>query len=162
LLKVQQKETLNTTGLPNIPGVPPAGRILAVDPGTKRVGIAVSDEKRIIATPLRAIARTSWKKLLSEIQSVIAEYDAAAIVVGLPLNTDGTESFMSSEARDMARKLTLSLSIPVLLQDERVTSYEARKRLWDRGVELEKTKQLVDSEAASIILTDFLDRLQAK
>jgi putative transcription antitermination factor YqgF len=60
----------------------------------------------------------------------------------------------------MAAKFELSLSIPVFLQDERVTSYEARKRLWDRGVEPGETKQFVDSEAAVIILTDFLGRVQ--
>jgi putative Holliday junction resolvase len=79
-----------------------------------------------------------------------------AVVVGLPLNTDGSESEMALIARDTARKLSLSLNIPILLQDERVTSYEARKRLWDRGVKPEDTKRFVDSEAAAIILSDFL------
>jgi putative Holliday junction resolvase len=156
---VQQKETLDPPALPESPDVPTAGRILAIDPGTKRVGVAITDETRAIATPLKAIDRTSWKKLLSEIKAVIATYDAAAIVVGLPLNSDGSESFMSKEARDIARKLTLSLGIPVYLQDERVTSYEARGRLWEQGVPPDQTKKFVDSEAAAIILTDFLDRL---
>ena len=114
---------------------------------------------RVVSRPLPAITRKSWKKLLAEVQTVIAEYDAAALVVGLPLNTDGSESSMSSEARKMARKFALSLSIPIFLQDERVTSYEARKRLWDRGVRPEETKQFVDSEAATIILADFIERL---
>jgi len=156
---VQQKETLNPPDLPEISDVPTAGRILAIDPGTRRVGLAITDETRAIATPLKAIDRTSWKKLLSEIKAVIGSYDAAAVVVGLPINTDGSESFMSQEARDIARKLGLSLEIPVYLQDERVTSYEARGRLWDQGVPPSKTKQFVDSEAAAIILTDFLDQL---
>jgi putative Holliday junction resolvase len=156
---VQQKETLNLPDLPDIFDVPPTGRILAIDPGTKRVGVAITDESRMIATPLAAINRASWKKLLSEIKAVIASYDAVAVVVGLPLNTDGSESFMSQEARKMAGKMRLSLDIPVCLQDERVTSYEARGRLWERGVEPSKTRQFVDSEAAVIILTDFLDRV---
>ena len=156
---MQQRETLNLPDLPDISDVPSDGRILAIDPGTKRVGLAITDEKRIVATPLAAIDRTSWKKLLSEIKAVIASYDAAAVVVGLPLNTDGSESFMSDEARKMAEKFSLSLEIPVYLQDERVTSYEARARLWQRGIEPSKTKQFVDSEAAAIILADFLDRL---
>ena len=156
---MQQKETFDPPALPEIPDVPTAGRILAIDPGTKRVGLAITDETRAIATPLKAIDRTSWKKLLSEIKAVIGTYDAAAVVVGLPLNSDGSESFMSREARDMARKLGLSLDIPVYLQDERVTSYEARGRLWEQGIPPAQTKKFVDSEAAAIILTDFLDRL---
>lgn len=156
---MQQKESFNSAEIPEISGLPARGRILAIDPGTKRVGLAVTDENRVIATPVSAIDRSSWKKLLSEIKTVVATYDAAAIVVGLPLNTDGSESFMSTEARKIANKLRLSLDVPVFLQDERVTSYEARGRLWERGVEPSKTKQFVDSEAAAIILTDFLDRL---
>ena len=156
---MQQKETFDPPALPEIPDVPTAGRILAIDPGTKRVGLAITDETRAIATPLKTIDRTSWKKLLSEIKAVIGTYDAAAVVVGLPLNSDGSESFMSREARDIARKLGLSLGIPVYLQDERVTSYEARGRLWEQGIPPAQTKKFVDSEAAAIILTDFLDRL---
>lgn len=115
---------------------------------------------RVLARPLPAIARKSWKKLLTDVQTVIAEYDAAALVVGLPLNTDGSESSMSAEARKMAAKFAFSLAIPVFLQDERVTSYEARKRLWEKGIPPDKTKQFVDSESAAIILTDFLERLR--
>jgi putative Holliday junction resolvase len=155
-LKVQQKETLDS---PDFDAMPNSGRLLALDPGTKRVGLAITDETRTIAVPIETIDRTSWKKLLSAIRVVIASYDAVAVIVGLPLNTDGSESFMSQEARKIADKLRLSLSQPVFLQDERVTSYEARARLWERGVEPSKTKQFVDSEAAAIILTDFLDRI---
>jgi len=156
---VQQKETLNTTDIPDISSVPKIGRLLALDPGTRMIGVAISDETRCVATPLKALNKTSWKNLLSEIESIVDDYDALALIVGLPLNTDGSESSMSILARDMARKFALSLSIPVFLQDERVTSYEARKRLWDRGIDPNKTKQFVDSEAASIILTDFIERL---
>jgi putative Holliday junction resolvase len=81
------------------------------------------------------------------------------LVIGLPLESDGSESEMSLRARDMARKFSLSLDIPVFLQDERVTSYEARGRLWEKGVGADRTVEFVDSEAATIILSDFLDRL---
>jgi putative Holliday junction resolvase len=154
-LKVQQKETPDLSGRPF--DLPPAGRLLAIDPGTKRIGLAISDATRLIATPIDAIDRTSWKKMLSGIRAVIETYDAVAVIVGLPLNTDGSESFMSQEAREIARKLSLSLALPIYLQDERVTSYEARGRLWKRGIEPSQTKQFVDSEAAAIILTDFLN-----
>ena len=137
----------------------PDGRILAIDPGTKRCGVAICDELRVTTRPLPVIERTSWKKLLSNTKQTISDYDAKALVVGLPLESDGTESEMSLIARDMARKFALSLDIPVFLQDERSTSYEAKSRLWRQGKTLIESRSLVDSEAASIILADFLDRL---
>ena len=140
------------------PEFPISGRIVAIDPGTKRLGVAISDESRVAIRPLPVIERTSWKKLLLAIKGMIEEFDAKALVIGLPLNTDGSESPMSENARGLARNCRLSLEIPVFLQDERVTSYEARRRLWDQGVKLSDTRKLVDSEAAGVILADFLDR----
>lgn len=155
---MQQKETINTEQLTDVFDLPPQGRIIAVDPGTKRCGIAICDELRITTRPLDVIDRTSWKKLLSIVKQIVSEYDAVALVMGLPLESDGTESEMSAEARRMAQNFGLSLSIPVFLQDERVTSYEAKARLWQRGTDLKTTRRLVDSEAAAIILSDFLER----
>jgi len=157
--RVQQKETSNPRDLTDISGVPATGRIVAIDPGTKRVGVAVCDEHRVLATPLPVIQRTSWKKLLLQIKDTLAEFDAVALVVGLPYNFNGTESEMTTEARDMARKFELSLSVPVYLQDERATTYEARGRLWNAGLEGAAMRRALDSEAASIILTDFLNRI---
>jgi len=158
---VQQKETDNPLKIPDITDLPSSGRIVAIDPGTKRVGVAISDELRVVATPLPAVEMTSWKKLLADVGSVIAKFDAVLLVVGLPLNTDGTESPMSELARDWARKFSLSLDVPVVIQDERVTSYEARRRLWDKRISLRETKNLVDSQAAAVILGDFLDRINS-
>lgn len=129
---------------------------MALDLGTKWIGVAVSDEQQIIATPVRTIERKSWKKTLVAVKDILAEFDAVGLVIGLPYNSDGTESEMSQAVRRLARNFSLSLTIPIVLQDERVTSYEARQRLWARGVELKDTKSLVDSEAAAIILSDFL------
>lgn len=82
-----------------------------------------------------------------------------AVVVGLPLGFEGDEIPMTTEATDIARKLSLSLEIPVFLQDERVSSYEARGRLWQRPKSAADVRSEVDSEAASVILSDFLARL---
>lgn len=153
---MQREETPNKTVFTDLSACPPTGRILAIDPGTKRVGIAVSDADRVIATPVAVIDRASWKKLLVTIKEYVSQFDAAAIVIGLPLDSYGLETDMTAEAADMARKLALSLEIPVFQQDERLTSYEAKGRRWERG----KTTEKIDSEAASIILTDFLDRLK--
>ena len=157
---MQQKETTNPNVLTDVSDVPKDGRLIAIDPGTKRCGVAVCDEMRVTTRPLPFIERTSWKKLLSKIKEIVSEYDAKVLVVGLPLESDGSESEMSAEARRMARNFDLSLNIPVVLQDERVTSYEAKANLWRRGISLEASRKQVDSEAAAIILSDFLDRLQ--
>ena len=132
-----------------------------MDPGTKRCGIAVCDELRFTTRPLKYLERTSWKRLLADVKKIVSDFDAAALVVGLPLESDGSESPMSTEARDMARKFALSLDIPVVLQDERVTTYEARGRLWKSGVTRGETRARVDSEAAAIILSDLLDRINS-
>ncbi len=155
---MQQNKTTNPDGLADLFPVPATGRIIAIDPGTKRCGVAVCDELRITTRPLDVIERKSWKKLLLHIKELVSEFDAKALVIGLPLESDGTESEMSAEARRLARKFSLSLHIPVFLQDERVTSYEAKSRLWEQGKTLNETRSLVDSEAAAIILSDFLSR----
>jgi putative Holliday junction resolvase len=158
IIYVQDKETINPEQFTEFRAIPEHGRIVALDPGTKHIGVAVTDETQTIATPVRTIERRSWKKTLAVVKDILGEFDAVALVIGLPINSDGTESEMSSEARRIARNFSLSLEIPVILQDERGTSYEARRRLWERGVELKNTKRLVDSEAAAIILSDFLAR----
>jgi putative Holliday junction resolvase len=155
---VQQNKTTNPDGLADVFPVPASGRIIAIDPGTKRCGVAVCDELRVTARPLPFIERKSWKKLLTDVKQIVSEFDAKAVVIGLPLESDGTESEMSVEARRLARNFALSLSVPVYLQDERATSYEAKSRLWEQGKSLKETPALVDSEAAAIILNDFLGR----
>lgn len=159
---MQQKETPNLRDLTDISDVPTIGRIVAIDPGTKRIGVAVCDEHRVVTRPLPVVQRTSWKKLLLEIKGTLAEFDAAALVVGLPYNFDGSESEMTSEARDLARKFQLSLALPVYLQDERATTYDARGRLWRAGLEGAEMRRVLDSEAASIILSDFLERARRR
>lgn len=153
---MQQTDTTNEPLIADPANIPPKGRIIGIDPGTKRVGVAVCDELRVTTRPVEVITRESWKKLLERVKNIVAEYDAVAVVIGLPLESDGSESPMSAEARDMARKFRLSLDVPVFLQDERVTSYEAKSRLWGRGIDPRDARRMVDGEAASIILADFL------
>ncbi len=156
---MQEKEIINTGKVADVSNVPAEGRIIAIDPGTKRCGVAICDELRITTRPLPVIDRSSWKKLLIAVKEIVSQYDAKALVMGLPLESDGTESEMSKEARRLAGNFALSLDIPVVLQDERVSSYDAKANLWSRGHSLRESRRLVDSEAAAIILSDFLDRL---
>ena len=155
---MQEKETTNPTDFLDVFRVPASGRLVALDLGTKRIGIAVSDELQIVTRAVKTIDRKGWKKLLLQIKEILADFDAVALVIGLPYNFDGSESEMSREARRLARNFSLSLEIPVILQDERVTSYEAKGRLWKEGVSGKEFRQRVDNEAAAIILSDFIAR----
>jgi putative Holliday junction resolvase len=155
---VQEKETTNQPDFLDVFRVPARGRIIALDPGTKRLGVAVSDELQITTRAVETVERTSWKKLLLQIKEILARFDAVGLVIGLPYNFDGSESEMSREARRLARNFSLSLDVPVLLQDERVTSYEAKGRLWKEGVAGKELLKRVDGEAAAIILSDFIER----
>ena len=158
---MQEKETTKRLVIAEARDVPSHGRLIAIDPGTKRIGVAVCDELRITIRRLPIIQRSSWKKLLAKIKDILDEYDAAALIVGLPYNSDGSESEMSAEARRMAGNFAASLEVPVFLQDERVTTYEARGRLWAAGVTAGEMAKRLDSEAAAIILEDFLDRVKS-
>ena len=153
---MQDKKTTNQPDFTDITAAPKQGRIVSLDLGTKKVGIAVCDELQIAVRPVCTIKRNAWKKFLKEIISYLADFDAKALVLGLPLNFDGTESEMSQEARKLAGYFHLSLDVPVYLQDERVSTYEARKNLWDKGLEGRKLEEKIDSEAATIILDDFI------
>ena len=155
---MQDKETTNQTEFTDVFRVPPGGRLLALDLGTKRIGVAVSDEMQLTTRAVCIIERRSWKKVLKQIISFLDEFDAVGLVLGLPYNSDGSESEMSREARRLAKNFARSLNVPVFLQDERVSSYDARGRLWKLGLSEEKVRQRVDSEAAAIILGDFLER----
>jgi putative Holliday junction resolvase len=138
------------------PSEKPSGRLLALDLGEKRVGVAISDELRITVRPLPFLRRTSWKQLLVAVADLLQSFDAQTLVIGLPLNLDGTEGQAALEARRLARNFELSLKVPVHMQDERLTSREAEAALRDAGRSSEELRQFVDSEAAAIILRDFI------
>ncbi len=136
------------------------GRVLALDWGTKRVGVAVSDELRMTARPLPVLQRASWKQLLGKISVMLREFDVRRVVFGLPLRLDGTEGDAAQEVRRVARNLNLSLGVPVSLQDERMTSREAEGELRAAGCDEAEVARRRDSEAARIILSDYLSRAE--
>jgi putative Holliday junction resolvase len=133
------------------------GRVLAIDMGSKRVGLAVSDELRLTVRTLPALPRTPWKRLLSSLAELCEQFDVRSIVLGLPLRLDGTEGDAAHEIRRLGRNLQLSLKLPLLFQDERLTSKEAESSLRERGFKGGEISARIDSEAASIILSDFLE-----
>ncbi len=134
----------------------PRGRLIAIDLGAKRVGVAVSDELQMTVTPLERIERRSWKDLLHRVAALIEAYDARALVIGLPLSLDGTESDAAQEAKRIAENFRRSLHVPVLLQDERLTTFAAESDLKSRGLKANEVDKRIDSESAAIILRDFI------
>ena len=153
---MQEKETTNPDDFTNVFRAPASGRLLALDLGMKHVGVAVSDELQFTVRPVCVLERRSWKKFLKQIIAFLDEFDAVGLVLGLPYNSDGSESEMSAEARRLALNFSLSVNVPVFLHDERLTSYEAKGYLTKLGLSQEEIWERVDSEAAAIILSDFL------
>ncbi len=135
---------------------PVPGRLLALDLGTSRVGVAVSDELRLTVRPLPPLHRSNWKKLLREIIELRTRFDAQGVVVGLPLRLDSTEGEAAAAARQLARNLELSLGIHVYLQDERLTSHAAEAILRAEKFAASELKARIDSAAAALILRDYL------
>jgi putative Holliday junction resolvase len=137
------------------------GRLLALDLGVKRVGVAVSDELRMTVRSLPAILRRSWKELLREVDGLVKSFAAKGLVIGLPLRLDGGEDSAAEGVRLLAAKFQRSLVVPVYLQDERLTTFAANSDLKAAGRHEIDIKREVDSEAAAIILRDFIDRTQS-
>ena len=132
------------------------GPVLALDLGEKLVGAAVSDERLITTKRLPPLKRSNWKKLLLEIRQLLERFDAQTIVVGLPLRMDGTEGDAAANVRRLALNLAKSVQQPVYLQDERLTSLAATENLKAAGRTADQIRELVDGEAAALILQDFL------
>jgi len=130
--------------------------VVAIDLGQKRVGIAVSDALSISITRLDALPRTNWKQLLRDVDNLIQRFDAQTVVIGLPLMLNGSSGDSALEVRRVAQKFAQSLTVPVYLQDERLSSVEAEQNLRGEGYKQDRISALVDSEAAAVILRDFL------
>lgn len=136
--------------------------VVALDLGEKRVGVAITDTLLISITRLGALRRTNWKQLLQDVENLVRHYDAQTVVIGLPLNLNGSEGNAALEVRRVALNFARSLSVPVYLQDERLSSVEAEHNLRLQGHKREQVSALVDSEAAAVILGDFLGGGQAR
>src|SRR5882724_10652733 len=130
--------------------------VLALDLGSKRVGAAVSDALSISITRLDVIPRTNWKRLLRDVENLARRFDAQTLVIGLPLNLNGSIGDAANLARQTAQNFARSLKLPVYLQDERLTSAEAEENLRTTGLRADEIAKRVDSEAAALILRDFL------
>lgn len=129
-------------------------RILGVDYGARRVGIAISDPLGLGATPLEVVDRS---KALARISRLVEEQEVGMIVVGLPTGLSGGEGRSAEEARNFGAELERQTEAEVIFQDERFTSRIAEQRLLDAGMKRRERRATVDRMAAAIILQDYLD-----
>jgi putative Holliday junction resolvase len=136
------------------------GPILALDLGEKRVGVAISDELLITVRRSDRLIRANWKQLVADVAALVHRFDAKSVVIGLPLGLDSRPGSAALEAERIARNLAQSLPIPVYLQDEKLTSVEARERLIGEGLDADEISRNLDSEAATVILRDFINSLE--
>jgi putative Holliday junction resolvase len=134
-------------------------RVLGVDHGTKRVGLALSDETGTIAQPLEFLPADPADELFSHLQKIVAERKVDEILVGIPRNMNGTYGPSAERAREFVSALTQVLTVPVKTWDERLTSVQANRFLIETGMRRDKRKQRVDQTAAAILLQSYLDHL---
>lgn len=130
-------------------------KVMALDVGTKRIGIALSDYLQVIAIPHSYISRQPENKALEEIYKIAKENNVEKIVVGVPKNMDDTIGFQAKDCLEFSQKI---LGFDIILEDERLTSEEAEARLRERKVDFRKNKGLVDMESAGVILEQYLSR----
>lgn len=130
-------------------------KIMALDVGTKRIGVALSDYLQVIANPCTCIQREPEQKAIEVITKIAKENRVEKIVVGVPYNMDGTLGFQGENCIEFSQKL---IGFDIILEDERLTSEEAEERLKSRKVDFRKNKGLVDIESACIILEQYLGK----
>lgn len=132
-------------------------RILALDIGEKRIGVAVSDETGTLARPLAAIVRASKREDFERIARLVAEQKAGRVIAGYPRSLSGDEGPQAQRVRRYVEALAATLLVPVELQDERYTTVEAQERLHVAGRRRPRDRGQLDAAAAAIILQDYMD-----
>ncbi|MBA3859788.1 MAG: Holliday junction resolvase RuvX [Cyanobacteria bacterium PR.3.49] len=133
-------------------------RLLALDVGDARIGVAVCDPTGMIVTPVETVHRKNMKMDVARIADIAKREEVGAVVIGLPKNMDGTEGEQAAKVRSFAKKLERETGLTVHFEDERLSTFAATERLVERGVKTGTNRDLVDMEAAAIILQSFLDR----
>ena len=136
-------------------------RLLGLDLGTKTIGLAVSDVERRIASPLQTIRRTKFTRDVEELRGILARYEVAALVIGLPLNMDGSEGPRSQSTRAFVRQSHPLVGLPYAFWDERLSTAAVTRALIDQDASRARRAEVVDRMAAAYILQGVLDRLAA-
>ena len=135
------------------------GRLLAIDYGEKRLGLAISDPNQIISKPLKTIILSDSQYIYNELEKIINYYEIQKLIIGLPLGMDGKNTQQTSKVEAFKEDLQNKISIPVILFDERLSSVSAKKSLISQGIKTGHNKSKIDQTAAAIFLQHFLDTL---
>ena len=135
-------------------------RLLGIDPGKKRVGLAISDEDKLVSTPLKTIIKKNNSDLVKEIREIIEENNIKGIVVGNPINMDGSKGPSAQSANDFAKYLSNNISIPVTMWDERLSSEAAFNLSSNLDINVSKKVEKLDQNAASFILQGAIDYIR--
>jgi putative Holliday junction resolvase len=134
-------------------------RLLGLDVGTKTVGLALSDVTRSIATPYHTVRRTKFTEDAKLIQEAVEEHQVGALVIGLPINLDGSEGPRAQSTRAFARNLAARVKVPMVFWDERLSTAAVERHLIEAGASRKRRAQVIDRMAAAYILQGALDRL---
>jgi putative Holliday junction resolvase len=134
-------------------------RILALDHGTKRIGVAVSDEMKMIATPLEFVPAEPFAQFLARLKELIRDREVELILVGMPRNMDGSYGPAALKAQAFVAVLNEAIAVPIKTWDERLTSAQANRFLIQANVRRAQRKEKVDKTAAAILLQSYLDSL---
>ncbi len=135
-------------------------KLVGLDVGDRRVGIAFGDSDLRMATPVDVLVRASFEQDARAIARFVKDYDAEKIVVGLPRNMDGTQGAQADSVVTYAEKISQAINVPLIFWDERLTTVEATRRTHETGARGKKSRRGIDAIAASLILQDYLDNLR--
>jgi len=134
-------------------------RLIGLDLGSKRIGVSICDEKQLIATPFKTINRTNAKELINELKNIIKENNVKGIIIGNPLNMDGSSSSSTQSVKDTSDNIEKSIDLPICLWDERLSTVGAFNLSSQLDVNVSKREKKIDENAAAFILQGAIDFL---
>ena len=134
-------------------------RLIGIDLGSKRIGVSICDEKQLIATPLKTINRNTLAELISELKVIIDENNIKGIVIGNPLNMDGSSGRSAQSVKDTSQKIEENINIPICLWDERLSTVGAFNLSSQLDINVSKREKKIDENAAAFILQGAIDFL---
>ena len=141
--------------------LPANARLLALDVGDKTIGLALSDGQRTIASPLLTIERTKFSKDMEILEKIIAEHAVGGLVIGYPINMDGSLGPRAQSTRSFTSNLEKRITLPMILQDERLSTMAVERTMLDADLSRARRAELVDKLAASYMLQGFLDGMKS-
>lgn len=141
------------------PAYLPKGPLLALDPGTRTIGVAACNSERTFVSPVETIERAKFSEDAARIFRLYDERECKGLVIGLPLHMDGGDGRRAQSARSLATNLLRIRDIPIAYQDERLSTFEAGEQLSEAGIPIHRHKEMIDAAAAAIILKDALLRI---